>query len=72
MDPNYQLIRDAVGDIIDEFEMLLNDHGIVIPDEARTGDESEAAIYGGSHARLLDAVQGHVERLLRDMREGTA
>lgn len=47
----YQLIRDAVGDII---------------------DESEAAIYGDSHARLLDAVHGHVERLLRDMWEGTS
>ena len=41
-------------DIIDE---MLENKGIMIPDEDRTGDESEACLYGMTYADLENAIE---------------
>lgn len=38
--------------ILDMFENLLDEHGIMIPDEDRNGDEEEACLYGTTYANL--------------------
>lgn len=42
--------------ILDMFEDMLDEKGIMIPDEDRTGDESEACIYGTTYAELEDQI----------------
>ena len=38
--------------IIDEFENLLDQHNIQIPDDDRSGEEEEATIYGCTYFNL--------------------
>lgn len=47
--------------ILDIFEEMLERKGIIIPDEDRTGDESEACLYGMTYADL----ENTIEELLR-------
>lgn len=42
--------------ILDVFEKVLESKGISIPDEDRTGDESEACLYGITYGTLEDEV----------------
>lgn len=49
-------IRNISADICDLFEELLSAHNIYIPDENRTGEESEACIYGDKYSDLEDSV----------------
>ena len=43
--------------ILDVFEEMLEKKGIMIPDEDRTGDESEACLYGMTYADLENAIE---------------
>ena len=43
--------------ILDIFEEMLENKGISIPDEDRTGDESEACLYGMTYADLENAIE---------------
>ena len=47
--------------ILDIFEEMLESKGISIPDEDRTGEESEACLYGMTYAEL----ENTIEELLR-------
>lgn len=47
--------------ILDVIEEMLESKGIMIPDEDRTGEESEACLYGVTYAELENAI----EELLR-------
>lgn len=47
--------------ILDIIEEMLESKSILIPDEDRTGDESEACLYGMTYADLENAI----EELLR-------
>ena len=47
--------------ILDIFEEMLERKGIIIMDEDRTGDESEACLYGMTYADL----ENTIEELLR-------
>lgn len=47
--------------ILDVFEEMLESKGISIPDEDRTGDVSEARLYGMTYADL----ENTIEELLR-------
>ena len=47
--------------ILDIIEEMLESKGILIPDEDRTGDESEACLYGMTYADL----ENTIEELLR-------
>lgn len=49
-------IRTTAADICGLFEDLLETHNIQIPSEDRTGDESEACIYGDKYYELENAV----------------
>ena len=42
--------------ILDIFEGMLADKGIIIPDEDREGDEGEACLYGSTYYELEDAI----------------
>lgn len=42
--------------ILDIFEEMLENKGISIPDEDRTGDESEACLYGMTYADLENEI----------------
>ena len=42
--------------ILDIFEDMLEEKGIMIPDEDRTGDEGEACLYGMTYANLEDEI----------------
>ena len=42
--------------ILDMFEDMLEEKGIMIPDEDREGEESEACLYGQTYADLEDAI----------------
>lgn len=42
--------------ILDIFEEMLKSKGISIPDEERTGEESEACLYGMTYATLEDEI----------------
>lgn len=43
--------------ILDIFEEMLENKGVSIPDEDRTGDESEACLYGMTYADLENAIE---------------
>ena len=43
--------------ILDIFEEMLENKGISIPNEERTGDESEACLYGMTYADLENAIE---------------
>lgn len=42
--------------ILDIIEEVLESKGILIPDEDRTGDESEACLYGMTYAELENEI----------------
>ena len=42
--------------ILDIFEGMLNDKGIIIPDEDREGDEDEECLYGTTYYELEDEI----------------
>ena len=42
--------------ILDLFEDMLDEKGLMIPDEDRTGDDGEAALYGMTYANLENKI----------------
>ena len=48
--------------ILDVFEEMLESKGILIPDEDRTGDESEACLYGITYAELENEIAELLDR----------
>ena len=42
--------------ILDIFDGMLDEKGIMIPDEDREGDEDEACLYGSTYYELEDAI----------------
>lgn len=65
-------IRNTSAAICDLFEELLDANDITIPNEERTGDESEARIYGDTYSELEDAVTGILANLCKEVRENPA
>ena len=49
-------LREYSVEIVELFEDLLEEHNITIPDEDRTGDESEARLYGMTYSNLEEDV----------------
>lgn len=49
-------IRQLSQEVCSVFEDLLDEHNIKIPDDDRTGDPSEACIYGVTYGNLEDQV----------------
>lgn len=57
-------LRMYSTEIVELFEDLLEEHDITIPDEDRTGDESEARLYGCTYSDLEDEVKHVLSRLV--------
>lgn len=49
-------LREYSVEIVELFEDILEKHNIDIPDVDRTGDDSEARLYGMTYANLEDDV----------------
>lgn len=62
-------LRQLSADICNIFEDLLDKHNITIPDEDRTGDESEARLYGMEYADTEDYVTQILVQLVQEVRE---
>jgi len=58
--------------ICDEFENLLEKHGIAIPDEDRTGAGEEACIYGMTYAELEDSITHLLLKLVAEVKNNPA
>lgn len=52
--------------ILESFEDLLTKHGIKLPDDQRTGDSDEAAIYGEDYYNLEDEIVEILENRIGD------
>lgn len=57
-------LREYSTEIVELFEELLEKHDITIPDEDRTGDESEARLYGCTYWDLEDEVVHILSKLI--------
>lgn len=57
-------LRKYSVEIVELFEELLDKHNITIPDEDRTGDESEARLYGTTYYDLEEEVVSILSRLV--------
>ena len=56
--------RTEAAKILELFEDILDEHDISIPNEDRTGDDSEAALYGMTYWNLLYDVEERLTTLL--------
>lgn len=56
MSADYGKYSETAVRIVELFEDLLEENGIMIPDDDRPGDEGEAPIYGCTWANLVDQV----------------
>ena len=57
-------IRQVAASICEVFEDLLDEHGIVIPDDDRTGADGEAALYGVTYAVTEDTITAMLQELI--------
>lgn len=55
-------IRQQAMRIVELFEDLLEEHGMMIPDDDRTGAEGEAPIYGVTYGNLVDDVEALIRK----------
>ena len=62
-------LRQFSASICDVFEELLDKYKITIPDENRTGDESEARLYGEEYSDTEDYVTQILCHLVREVRD---
>ena len=62
-------LRQFSASICDVFEELLDKYDITIPDENRTGDESEARLYGEKYSDTEDYVTQILCHLVHEVRD---
>lgn len=62
-------LRPFSADICDVFEDLLDKYNITIPDEDRTGDESEARLYGMEYSDTEDYITQILVHLVQEVRD---
>ena len=62
-------LREYSVDIVELFEDILDRYDIDIPDEDRTGDESEARLYGMTYSNLEEDVVAILEDLVKNVKE---
>ena len=60
-DARYGKAHGVAVEIVEMFEDLLDEHGMMIPDPDRRGDEGEAPIYGCTWGNLVDQIAEHLE-----------
>ena len=52
----YAELQKIAVDILEEFEDILEEHDITIPDEFREGEEGEARLFGAGYGYLHDKI----------------
>ena len=62
-------LREYSVEIMELFEDLLDKHNITIPDEDRTGDESEARLYGCTYYDLEEEVVSILNELVTNVKK---
>ena len=62
-------LREYSIEIVELFEELLEKHNITIPDEDRTGDESEAGLYGMTYYDLEEDVVSILNQLVSKVKK---
>ena len=60
-------LRQYSASICDVFENLLDNHGIKIPDDDRTGDGSEACLYGTVYSEVENSVTEILDSLVTEL-----
>lgn len=65
-------IRQIAAEIADIFDNLLDEHGIMIPDEGREGAESEAALFGSTYSDFEDVITEQLVAVVTGVRAGGA
>ena len=50
--------------ILDIFEDMLDEKGIMIPDDDRTGDEGEACLYGCTYGDLEEEITALLDKYM--------
>ena len=65
---NADKARRVAIEILDEFEDLLDETGILIPSDDREGREEEACLYGTEYYLLEDAVTAILVKEMRPRR----
>lgn len=55
-----QTLTDIAANIMESFDLLLEQHNIKIPDSEREGSEDEAAIYGKTYFDLEEQIKDHI------------
>ena len=61
-------VRSYSTAICDLFENILNDNNIIIPDDDRTGDESEACLYGMTYSNLEEDITRLLVKLIDEVK----
>jgi hypothetical protein len=61
-------IRECAAEICDVFEELLADHGILIPNDEREGEEDEACLFGDDYYWTEDSVVEILTKLLETVK----
>ena len=62
--------REIAISILSEFEELLNNHDITIPDEHREGEEEEARLFGATYYSLEDKVTEIIKNFMLTKSKG--
>ena len=62
-------LREYSIEIMELFEELLEKHNITIPDVDRTGDESEARLYGCTYYDLEEEVVSILNELVKKIKK---
>ena len=57
-------LRTLADEILDLFESVLEENDISIPDEYRTGEETEARLYGETYYWLEDQITELIEQTI--------
>ena len=55
-------VKELAISILDLFEEILDKHDISIPDDNRTGEESEARIFGETYYELEDKIVETIQK----------
>ena len=61
--------HNIAANILEEFEEILYANGVVIPDDERTGEESEACLYGDTYSNLLYNVECYIIEALKELKD---
>ena len=62
--------HDEACAIVELFEDVLDEAEIMVPDDDRTGDDGEAALYGTTYGNLVDSVEEALIRIVVRLKNG--